>query len=214
MERKKINGLLDVIGKNDKFNDLDKIYSEMNEKYLNIMKDIGDLKYDKLTIQKIENIKNNKAEIDNNYRELFQDKMFNNNLEMNNNPQIQNQIRPPQQYKNIPPQQQYNNIQQNLQQYLDQPGNAGINNNDVKRMDSDFGLFQQNSGIMGNNNNFNENNNNFNNNMSNSNNNMSNNLNNRSIYNNNINNNMNNSNNFNNMNNNIITLITIISKII
>ena len=193
---KKINGLLDVIGKNDKFNDLDKIYSEMNEKYLNIMKDIGDLKYDKLTIQKIENIKNKKAEVDNNYRELFQDKMFNNNLEMNNNPQIQNQIRPPQQYQNIPPQQQYNNIQQNQQPYLDQPGNAGNNNNnEVKRMDSDFGLFQQNSGIMGNNNNFNENNN-FNNNMNNSNNNM----NNRSIYNN-INNNMNNSNNFNNMNN-------------
>jgi len=38
--QKKINGLLETISKNDKFNDLDKVYSEMNDNYLNIMKDI------------------------------------------------------------------------------------------------------------------------------------------------------------------------------
>ena len=65
--------------KNDKFIDLDKIYSETNQNYLNILKDIGDLKYDKLIIQKIEDIKNKKSEADYNYKELLQDKMFNNN---------------------------------------------------------------------------------------------------------------------------------------
>ena len=88
--QKKINGLLDAIGENDKFNDLDKIYTEMNDKYLDIMKDISDLKYDKLIVQKIEDIKNKKVEMDKNYKDLLNDRMFNENLN-NNNIEINNQ---------------------------------------------------------------------------------------------------------------------------
>ena len=44
---KKINGLIDSLSKGDKMNDLNKIYNQINESYLNILKDIGELKYDK-----------------------------------------------------------------------------------------------------------------------------------------------------------------------
>ena len=104
---KKVNGLLENISKNDKFNELDKVYSEMNENYLNIMKDIGDLKYDKLIIQKLEDIKNKKADVDYNYKELLNDKMFNDKIEINNqlqpNPKMPPQM-PPQMPLQMPPQ--------------------------------------------------------------------------------------------------------------
>ena len=52
----------------------------MNDKYLDIMKDISDLKYDKLIVQKIEDIKNKKVDMDKNYKDLLNDSMFNENL--------------------------------------------------------------------------------------------------------------------------------------
>ena len=57
---KKVNGIIDIFSKDDKLNELNKIYSEMNDNCLNILKDINELKYDKLTIQKLEDIKNKK----------------------------------------------------------------------------------------------------------------------------------------------------------
>ena len=81
---KKINGLIDTIQKDDKINELNKIYNEMNERCLNILKDINDLKYDNLTVQKIENIKNKKAEVDYDYKALLKDKLFNQNNDNNN----------------------------------------------------------------------------------------------------------------------------------
>ena len=79
----------------------------MNENYLNIMKDIGDLKYDKLIIQKLEDIKNKKADVDYNYKELLNDKIFNDKIEINNqlqpNPKMPPQM-PPQMPLQMPPQ--------------------------------------------------------------------------------------------------------------
>ena len=216
--QKKINGLLETIGKNDKFNDLDKIYSEMNENYLNIMKDIGDLKYDKLTIQKIQDIKNKNAEMDYNFKELLNDKMYNinNNVNMNMNNGINNQQQPYLQPQHPQmPSQNLPQFNQNNQEPFAQSVNI-VNQEYSKRMSENFNLFnnEKNSQMMNslnnsqnsfnnnfNNNNFNNNNNNMNNNMNkNMNNNMNNNINNN--MNNNINNNMNNNIN-NNMNNNM-----------
>ena len=205
---KKVNGLLENISKNDKFNELDKVYSEMNENYLNILKDIGDLKYDKLIIQKIEDIKNKKVDVDYNFKELLNDKMFNNNPEVNNQLQQHPQIPPNPQYQNLPPQ-QYQPNQQNQ-----------MGNNDYIRQNSEFNLFNSqkiNSGNIenNNNNNFNQNNNNFNpknnnsiyvqnnnNNFNQNNNNFNPNNNNNFNPNNSNNFNLNNNNNFNTNNNN------------
>ena len=86
---KKVNGIIDIFSKDDKVNELNKIYSEMNDNCLNILKDINELKYDKLTIQKLEDIKNKKIDVDYDYKELLKDKLFNNNIkdikENNNN---------------------------------------------------------------------------------------------------------------------------------
>ena len=209
---KKINGLLETISKNDKFNDLDKIYSEMNDKYLEIMKDIGDLKYDKLIIQKIQDIQNKKSDVDYNYKELLNDRMFNNNLNINdkNNQNFQNQNLPPQQFnqpnpqqfnQNLPPQQfnqpnpqQFN---QNLPpQQFNQPNpqpfsqSMMIPENKIEKNNNDFNLLNNSSS-----------NNNINNNNFNNNNNQNNNFNNNNNQNNNFNNNNNQNNNFNNDNN-------------
>ena len=113
---KKINGLIDTLSKNDKNNELNKIYSEMSDNYLNILKDIGELKYDKLTVQKIEDIKNKKVDVNYDYKSLLKDRMFNNNYNENNdkvqppiidnsNNLIKNNI--PQQNQYGPPQNQY-----------------------------------------------------------------------------------------------------------
>ena len=141
---KKINGLIDTLSKDDKMNELNKIYSEINDKYLNMLKDIGELKYDKLIVQKIEDIKNKKVDVDYDYNGLLKDKLFNsdnNNNEIKNNniqppignnlkknlgqPQIpqQNNQYPPQQNNQYPPQQnnQYPPQQQN--QYPPQQNN-------------------------------------------------------------------------------------------
>ena len=77
---KKVNGIIDIFSKDDKLNELNKIYSEMNDNCLNILKDINELKYDKLTIQKLEDIKNKKIDVDYDYKELLKDKLFNNNI--------------------------------------------------------------------------------------------------------------------------------------
>ena len=77
---KKVNGIIDILSKDDKVNELNKIYSEMNDNCLNILKDINEIKYDKLTIQKLEDIKNKKIDVDYDYKELLKDKLFNNNI--------------------------------------------------------------------------------------------------------------------------------------
>jgi len=70
--QKKLNYLLSIISENDKIIELDKVYSEINEQYLNIMKDISDLKYDKIIIQKIKDIQNNKINyINNHYKNII-----------------------------------------------------------------------------------------------------------------------------------------------
>ena len=133
---KKINGLIDSLSKGDKMNDLNKIYNQINESYLNILKDIGELKYDKLIVQKIEDIKNKKVDMDHNYKDLLNDKMFNNNIKdnidnnknlRNNNlsqPQIPNQNQyPPQQQNQYPPQQQNKYPPQQQNQYPPQQQN-------------------------------------------------------------------------------------------
>ena len=150
--QKKINGLLETIGKNDKFNDLDKIYSEMNENYLNIMKDIGDLKYDKLTIQKIQDIKNKNAEMDYNFKELLNDKMYNinNNVNMNMNNGINNQQQPYLQPQHPQmPSQNLPQFNQNNQEPFAQSVNI-VNQEYSKRMSENFNLFnnEKNSQMM------------------------------------------------------------------
>ena len=133
---KKINGLIDSLSKGDKMNDLNKIYNQINESYLNILKDIGELKYDKLIVQKIEDIKNKKVDMDHNYKDLLNDKMFNNNIKdnidnnknlRNNNlsqPQIPNQNQYlPQQQNQYPPQQQNKYPPQQKNQYPPQQQN-------------------------------------------------------------------------------------------
>ena len=107
---KKINGLIDALSKGDKIDEFNKIYNEMNDHYLNILKDIGELKYDKLIVQKIEDIKNKKVEIDNNYQELLKDKLFNNNYIDDNNKNIRNNNLA---QSNIPMQNQYHPQQPN-----------------------------------------------------------------------------------------------------
>ena len=129
---KKINGLIDTLSKSDKNNELNKIYSGINDSYLNILKDIGELKYDKLTVQKIEDIKNKKAEVNYDYKSLLKDKMFNNNIINENNDKVQPPIdnnnnliknNLPQQNNQYPPHQnnQYPSQQQN--QYPPQQNN-------------------------------------------------------------------------------------------
>ena len=121
---KKINGLIDALSKGDKINEFNKIYNDMNDSYLNILKDIGELKYDKLIVQKLEDIKNKKVEIDNNYQDLLKDKMFNNNIDDNNNNNLRNnnlsqsQIPRNNQY---PPQNQNQYPPQQPNQYPQQP---------------------------------------------------------------------------------------------
>ena len=90
------------------------------------MKDIGELKYDKLTVQKIEDIKNKKAEVNYDYKSLLKDKMFNNNI----NNEIQDKVQPPidnnnNLIKNNLPQQNQNQYppQQNNNQYPPQQNN-------------------------------------------------------------------------------------------
>ena len=221
---KKVNGLIDNLSKDDKMNELNKIYSETNDKYLNVLKDIGELKYDKLTIQKLEDIKNKKVEVDYDYKELLKDKLYNNNIEENNNnmqgkikhsiknnknDNLQNNIpqkniNPPEQQNNLPQFQNNNNFINNLKKDLD----------DSDKMD-DFNLFKNLesgdiknvSNSLMNNNKINENlinSNNNNNNMNNYNNNMNMNKNNNYNNNDNLNNpysmNKNNANNNQNMN--------------
>ena len=86
---KKINGLIDTLNKNDKIDEFNKIFSEINDNNLNIIQDINELKYDKLVVQKLEDIKNKKVDIDYNYKNLLQDKLYNDN---NNNNNINNNI--------------------------------------------------------------------------------------------------------------------------
>ena len=70
--QKKLNYLLNTISENNKLIELDKAYSKINEQYLNIMKDISDLKYDKLIIQKIQDIQNKKIDyINNDYKNII-----------------------------------------------------------------------------------------------------------------------------------------------
>ena len=148
---KKVNGLIDSLSKDDKMNELNKLYSETNDKYLNVLKDVGELKYDKLTIQKLEDIKNKKVEVDYDYKELLKDKLYNNNIEENNNnmqgkikhsiknnknDNLQNNIpqkniNPPEQQNNLPQFQNNNNFINNLKKDLD----------DSDKMD-DFNLFK------------------------------------------------------------------------
>jgi len=70
--QKKLNYLLSTISENNKLIELDKIYSEINEQYLNIMRDISDLKYDKIIVQKIQDIQNKKINyINNDYKNVI-----------------------------------------------------------------------------------------------------------------------------------------------
>jgi hypothetical protein len=70
--QRKLNYLLNTISENNKLIELDKAYSEINEQYLNIMKDISDLKYDKFIIQKIQDIQNKKIDyINKDYKNII-----------------------------------------------------------------------------------------------------------------------------------------------
>jgi len=199
---KKVNGLIDIISKDDKMSELNKIYSEMNDKYLNILKDINELKYDKLIVQKIEDIKNKKVEVDYNYKELLKDKLFNANNNdnkaiidniKNNIPQAQPRPQqkqyPPEQNNNLPKFANKNVIGNNLNNSLGDSGKMG-EFNIFKNLESGDIRGLDNNSFMKNNNNMNANlyNNNPQINMNQNNNNMQN-------------NNMNNNNNMNQMDN-------------
>jgi len=162
---KKVNGLIDIISKDDKMNELNKIYSEMNDKLLNIMKDINELKYDKLIVQKIEDIQNKKAEVDYDYKELLKDKLFNaNNNEnkkanidnSNNNnlkntipqPQPQQNKYPPDPNKNMP---KFANDNNNIDNNLDESGKMGEFNIFKNLESGDLRSINNNSSFLNNN---------------------------------------------------------------
>ena len=177
---KKINGLFDTISKKDKTLDLEKIFTDINDNYLNVLKDIGDLKYDNLIIQKIQDIQNKKADMDYNYKELLRDKMYNNNNEEYiNNMNNQNQYNQQQQMYQPPPYQINQNFPPHHNQMMPPQNNisqsVNLNRNNLRSGSIDrsdeFNLLQ-NDKING----MNNDNNNFNN------------MNNGNIYNNNINN--------------------------
>ena len=166
---KKVNGLIDIISKDDKMNELNKIYSEMNDKYLNILKDINELKYDKLIVQKIEDIKNKKVEVDYNYKELLKDKLFNANNNdnkaiidniKNNIPQAQPRPQqkqyPPEQNNNLPKFANKNVIGNNLNNSLGDSGKMG-EFNIFKNLESGDIRGLDNNSFMKNNNNMNAN---------------------------------------------------------
>ena len=120
---RKINGIIDMISKDDNLSQLNKIYASMNEKDLNILKDINELKYDKLTVQKIEDIKNKKAEVDYDYKSLLKDKLFNSNVDNEKiKPNVDNSNN--NNIQNNPPQ-----IQNYPVQPMDKNNNNNINNN-------------------------------------------------------------------------------------
>ena len=200
---KKINGLIDTITQNDKMNEFNKLYSEMNDKYLNILKEINELKYDKLTIQKLEDIKNKKVEVDYDYKELLKDKLFNNNNNIqdnkkenivnNKNDDLKNNFLdnipqknmfPPKENDNMP---QVNNDDNNSNSYIN---NLADKLEEIDKM-NEFNLFQ--SQESGDNKNLNDNidslnNNKINENSYNNNNNNNNNIPKNVNYNNNMNN--------------------------
>ena len=119
---RKINGIIDMISKDDNLSQLNKIYASMNEKDLNILKDINELKYDKLTVQKIEDIKNKKAEVDYDYKSLLKDKLFNSNVDNEKiKPNVDNSNNI---IQNNPPQNQNYPVQP-----IDKNNNNNINNN-------------------------------------------------------------------------------------